>query len=141
MILAPVPLALGRDVGRHDLDGLKHGARITGPKVARTGEGGVAGLLHDRARDVREDELRRDGLTQLELALARADLMRSVVDRLLKARPAEGDPKGGGVVRDGVPDCKLFGKACTPDRPIGACMVSSEGSCAAYYKYQAPSTD
>jgi hypothetical protein len=29
------------------------------------------------------------------------------------------------------------GKACTPDRPIGACMVSSEGSCAAYYKYQA----
>jgi hydrogenase expression/formation protein HypD len=34
------------------------------------------------------------------------------------------------------PDCKLFGKACTPERPVGACMVSSEGSCAAYYKYQ-----
>lgn len=33
-------------------------------------------------------------------------------------------------------DCKLFGKACTPDRPVGACMVSSEGSCAAYYKYR-----
>jgi hydrogenase expression/formation protein HypD len=34
-------------------------------------------------------------------------------------------------------DCKLFGKACTPDRPVGPCMVSSEGSCAAYYKYKA----
>ncbi len=34
-------------------------------------------------------------------------------------------------------DCKLFGKICTPDRPVGPCMVSSEGSCAAYYKYKA----
>ena len=32
-------------------------------------------------------------------------------------------------------ECKLFGKICTPDSPVGACMVSSEGSCAAYYKY------
>lgn len=33
------------------------------------------------------------------------------------------------------PDCTLFGKACTPESPRGACMVSSEGSCAAWYKY------
>lgn len=32
-------------------------------------------------------------------------------------------------------DCKLFGKACTPAMPIGACMVSSEGTCAAEYRY------
>jgi len=32
-------------------------------------------------------------------------------------------------------DCALFGKACTPLDPVGPCMVSSEGSCAAYYKY------
>ena len=31
------------------------------------------------------------------------------------------------------PDCPLFAKACTPETPIGPCMVSSEGSCAAYY--------
>ncbi|MDX2100207.1 MAG: hydrogenase formation protein HypD [Leptolyngbyaceae cyanobacterium bins.59] len=31
--------------------------------------------------------------------------------------------------------CKVFGTACTPEYPIGACMVSSEGACAAYYKY------
>jgi hydrogenase expression/formation protein HypD len=33
-------------------------------------------------------------------------------------------------------DCPLFATACTPELPIGACMVSSEGSCAAYYKYE-----
>ncbi|TDJ80567.1 hydrogenase formation protein HypD [Campylobacter volucris] len=32
-------------------------------------------------------------------------------------------------------DCKVFAKACTPKNPIGSCMVSSEGACAAYYKY------
>ncbi|MBD2134474.1 hydrogenase formation protein HypD [Sphaerospermopsis sp. FACHB-1094] len=32
-------------------------------------------------------------------------------------------------------ECKVFGTACTPENPIGACMVSSEGACAAYYKY------
>jgi len=31
--------------------------------------------------------------------------------------------------------CKVFGTSCTPDRPIGTCMVSSEGACAAYYNY------
>lgn len=33
------------------------------------------------------------------------------------------------------PECKLFGKTCSPENPIGPCMVSSEGSCAAYYQY------
>ncbi len=35
-------------------------------------------------------------------------------------------------------DCPLFGRRCTPEQPVGACMVSSEGSCAAYYKYFNP---
>lgn len=34
------------------------------------------------------------------------------------------------------PDCKLFANICTPESPIGPCMVSSEGTCAAYYQYQ-----
>jgi hydrogenase expression/formation protein HypD len=45
--------------------------------------------------------------------------------------------KCGDVLR-GVclpPECPLFGTACTPDHAVGPCMVSSEGSCAAYYKY------
>lgn len=32
-------------------------------------------------------------------------------------------------------DCKLFGKVCTPESPMGSCMVSNEGACAAYYTY------
>lgn len=34
-------------------------------------------------------------------------------------------------------DCKVFGKSCVPSHPLGSCMVSSEGACAAYYKYGA----
>jgi len=33
------------------------------------------------------------------------------------------------------PECTIFGTACKPTTPIGSCMVSSEGACAAYYKY------
>lgn len=32
-------------------------------------------------------------------------------------------------------DCKVFGKACNPQHPVGACMVSNEGACSAYYQY------
>ncbi len=32
-------------------------------------------------------------------------------------------------------DCKLFGSVCTPENPMGSCMVSSEGACAAYWSY------
>lgn len=32
-------------------------------------------------------------------------------------------------------DCKVFGKGCTPEHPIGACMVSGEGACSAFYLY------
>ena len=51
------------------------------------------------------------------------------------------DPKAAqcGEVLKGVlkpVQCKLFGRECTPEHPIGALMVSSEGSCAAYYNYR-----
>ena len=39
-----------------------------------------------------------------------------------------------GVIAPG--GCPLFGRACTPEKPVGPCMVSSEGSCAAYYRYR-----
>ena len=38
--------------------------------------------------------------------------------------------------RLGPNECPLFGRRCTPEDPVGPCMVSSEGACAAYYKYQ-----
>lgn len=33
------------------------------------------------------------------------------------------------------PECNLFGRSCTPQEPVGPCMVSSEGACAAWFKY------
>lgn len=55
--------------------------------------------------------------------------------------PAEENPlcSCGEVIR-GVKepeDCPLFGTVCTPSYPIGPCMVSSEGTCSAHYKYRA----
>jgi hydrogenase expression/formation protein HypD len=57
--------------------------------------------------------------------------------------PRIADPKSCqcGEVLKGVirpTDCKVFGSACTPEAPLGALMVSSEGACAAYYKYGSP---
>jgi hydrogenase expression/formation protein HypD len=54
--------------------------------------------------------------------------------------PAEREDPGcicGRILRGtNIPyDCPLFGKRCTPSTPVGACMVSNEGTCAAYYKY------
>ncbi len=34
------------------------------------------------------------------------------------------------------PSCPLYGRSCTPDHPLGACMVSSEGACAAWYRHE-----
>lgn len=50
------------------------------------------------------------------------------------------DPKAcqcGEVLKGAIKpwDCKVFGTSCTPETPIGSCMVSSEGACAAYYNY------
>ena len=50
------------------------------------------------------------------------------------------EPKGckcGEVLRGIIPpsECPLFRKVCTPENPVGPCMVSSEGSCAAYFRY------
>ena len=53
------------------------------------------------------------------------------------------EPKGcrcGDIIRGAArpPECKLFRKVCTPEGPVGPCMVSSEGACAAYYQYESP---
>lgn len=58
----------------------------------------------------------------------------------LETQPARDNPacECGAILRGRKrpQDCKLFGVACTPETPIGACMVSSEGSCAADWTYR-----
>ncbi len=60
-----------------------------------------------------------------------------LIDREIVSEP---DPPGcrcGEVLRGELAPtgCALFGAACTPENPVGPCMVSSEGSCATYYQY------
>ncbi len=50
----------------------------------------------------------------------------------------ESDVCISGLILQGIRkphECPAFGKTCTPERPLGATMVSSEGACAAYYNY------
>ncbi len=74
----------------------------------------------------------------LRLADAYADLDAEVRFSVPGVRVA--DPKAcqcGEVLKGVIKpwECKVFGTACTPERPIGTCMVSSEGACAAYYNF------
>jgi hydrogenase expression/formation protein HypD len=52
------------------------------------------------------------------------------------AEPAE--CRGGLILQGRIkpPGCPVFGNRCTPEHPLGALMVSSEGACAGYYRYR-----
>jgi hydrogenase expression/formation protein HypD len=74
----------------------------------------------------------------LKLSAAYADLDAELRYSVPGVRVA--DPKAcqcGEVLKGVIKpwECKVFGTACTPERPIGTCMVSSEGACAAYYNF------
>ena len=69
---------------------------------------------------------------------ARFDAKKRFPDALAKVPPVVATPCRCGDVLRGVmrpADCPLFGNACTPSNPVGPCMVSSEGACAAAHKY------
>ncbi len=72
----------------------------------------------------------------------RADFAAWDAEKKFGLKPAPSAPPGGcrcGELMRGLLhpwDCPLFGSACTPDDPVGPCMVSSEGACAAAYKYR-----
>jgi hydrogenase expression/formation protein HypD len=56
-------------------------------------------------------------------------------------QPSVPEPSGcrcGDVLRGSIqpPSCPMFRTRCTPENPVGACMVSAEGTCAAFYKYE-----
>jgi hydrogenase expression/formation protein HypD len=77
----------------------------------------------------------RSGLVFREAYAAFDALQKCIVPDL-----ASEDIKGcrcGDILRGIIepPACPLFNKVCTPQNPAGPCMVSSEGTCAAYYRY------
>jgi hydrogenase expression/formation protein HypD len=70
---------------------------------------------------------------------ARFDARRCFADLLAQVPPAKPTAcRCGEVLRGTLPprDCPQFDKTCTPSQPLGPCMVSSEGACAAAYKYE-----
>jgi hydrogenase expression/formation protein HypD len=68
---------------------------------------------------------------------AEFDAFKALGLELSDAKPIPGC-RCGDVLKGKMPPdkCPLFGKKCTPAQPVGPCMVSTEGSCAAYYKYK-----
>ena len=57
---------------------------------------------------------------------------------MVETREEEGGCRCADVLRGLLEpeECPLFGSACTPDHPVGACMVSGEGACGAHHRYR-----
>jgi hydrogenase expression/formation protein HypD len=80
-------------------------------------------------------------IPQSGLAFSREYESFDAVKKFRPKTPYSKEPAGcrcGEVLKGAIkPDmCPLFAKKCTPENPVGACMVSGEGSCAAWYKYE-----
>jgi hydrogenase expression/formation protein HypD len=77
----------------------------------------------------------RSGLA-IRAKYAQFDAAKALGVKFEAARPHPGC-RCGDVLRGVItpPECKLYGKACTPTDPVGPCMVSNEGTCAAFFKY------
>ncbi len=81
------------------------------------------GLVPDSALQIRPEFAAFDAEKRFTLpAISASDIKGCECPRILRGqkRPT---------------DCKLFGTVCTPENPMGSCMVSSEGACAAYWSY------
>lgn len=97
--------------------------------------------LMQQVFDVGEANWRGIGIVPESGLKIRAEYARFDADIASPVSPEPAkEPEGcrcGDVVRGAANplECKLFGKVCTPESPVGPCMVSNEGACAAYYKY------
>lgn len=78
----------------------------------------------------------RRGYEQFDAAVRFPEVIQQEI-----AEEAEGATCRSGLILQGLltpTDCEAFGTRCTPERPLGAPMVSNEGACAAYYRYRRP---
>ncbi len=79
--------------------------------------------------------LKNSGM-QLREAFAAFDARKKFSIPAVEGRPNPACRCGDILCGDAAPpDCPLYKKICTPDHPVGACMVSSEGACSAFYRY------
>jgi hydrogenase expression/formation protein HypD len=99
------------------------------------------GVIPDSGLELRSDYQQFDARQYLDLAQFNLkDWNIDTSEDFLNSTPSE-NPCISGLILQGVKkpqDCPAFGTTCTPDHPLGAPMVSSEGACAAYYRYRSP---
>jgi hydrogenase expression/formation protein HypD len=123
------------NAGRHEVE--NEYTRV----VTREGNRKAKALVAEVFELRREFEWRGLGLVpysalRIKRAYARFDAERRFEIPALRVNDAKGC-ECPAIIR-GVKkpvDCRLFGTVCTPDNPVGSCMVSSEGACAAYWSY------
>jgi hydrogenase expression/formation protein HypD len=112
---------------------------------AVTGEGNLkAQQLLDTVFDTCDAPWRGLGVIAASGLAIRPELAAFDAQAVFDIRPGETpEPKGCacGEILSGIKtpgQCALFAKSCTPMNPVGPCMVSSEGTCAAFYRYNPP---
>ncbi|MEO5372861.1 MAG: hydrogenase formation protein HypD [Alphaproteobacteria bacterium] len=112
-----------------------------GRAVSREGNQKAQGIVADVFELRREFEWRGLGIVPYSALRIKADFADFDAERRFDL-PYDSVPDNKacacGAILRGVKaptDCRLFGTVCTPDQPIGSCMVSSEGACAAYYRF------
>jgi hydrogenase expression/formation protein HypD len=113
------------------------------PRAVKPEGNRVARDLIQRALEPRSDAWRGLGVIPGGALALRAELRGSDAETAFSLPPArDHEPPGclcsRVVAGMALPtECALFGSRCTPDDPVGPCMVSSEGTCAAYFRYGA----
>jgi hydrogenase expression/formation protein HypD len=121
--------------GRHDIENqYSRSVRREGNRPAQELVAKVFRVVHRKWRGIGE-------IPQSGFALAPDYAEFDAETRFgVSAYTAEEDPECiSGLVMQGAKkpeECTAYGKRCTPDHPLGAPMVSSEGACAAYYRYR-----
>ncbi len=137
----PMQILLGlRSLLRQIVDGRAAIENVYGVAVSDTGNRVARGLI-DQVFEPCAAPWRAIGEIPASGLALRAPYRRFNALERFGVEPGEDeDPPGcrcGEVIQGKTtPDrCSLFGEACTPVKPIGPCMVSSEGTCAAWYKY------
>ena len=111
-------------------------------RVVHSGGNMVAQKVLKDVFELRDDSWRGLGIIPLSGLKIREELSSFDAEKQFSVDvPQSTEPKGcicGQILRGlKTPvDCPLFAKKCTPSDPVGACMVSGEGTCATYYKYR-----
>jgi hydrogenase expression/formation protein HypD len=111
-------------------------------RVVRHNGNKAAQQILNQVFEPRDDNWRGLGVIPLSgLMIREAYSAYDAERRFTVVVPESTEPKGcicGGILRglNKPTACPLFAKKCTPSDPVGACMVSGEGTCATYYKYR-----